>query len=62
MTGLAVMVQLSFGASYALAVHEILDNFHEPPTMAKYLEIPMLARMPFLAENVSRRMAAGYAI
>ena len=34
-------VEVSFGgvkAPYALFVHEILTNFHKPPTKAKYLE------------------------
>lgn len=48
--------------SYALPVHEILENHHQAPTMAKFLEVPMVARAPFLAENVSKRMAAEYAI
>ena len=39
-SGFETTVQVGYTAEYALYVHEILDNYHKPPTQAKFLEQP----------------------
>lgn len=54
-----VAVDIFYGgpaAPYALYVHEIQDNYHEPPTQAKYLEQPLMARLPEISRNLARRI------
>lgn len=36
--GLNNSYYISYNTPYALYVHEIIDNWHKPPTKAKYLE------------------------
>lgn len=43
-------------APYALYVHEILGNYHKPPTQAKYLEQPFMESLDQLQNNISRRI------
>lgn len=43
-------------APYALMVHEILENYHNPPTQAKYLEQPFMQSLSELQNNISRRI------
>lgn len=43
-------------APYALYVHEILGNYHNPPTQAKYLEQPFMESLEQLQNNISRRI------
>jgi hypothetical protein len=43
-------------ASYALYVHEIIGNYHKPPTQAKYLEQPVMEAMSTLQENLKGRI------
>ena len=43
-------------ASYALFVHEIIGNYHNPPTQAKYLEQPFMERLPEIQANLARRI------
>jgi hypothetical protein len=43
-------------ASYALYVHEIIGNYHKPPTQAKYLEQPFMQALPEIQNNISRRI------
>lgn len=43
-------------APYALFVHEILGNYHNPPTQAKYLEQPFMESLSGLQNNISRRI------
>lgn len=45
---LGYFVDIFYGgpaAPYALYVHEILGNYHNPPTQAKYLEQPFMASL-----------------
>ena len=52
-------VDIFFGgpaAPYALYVHEILTNYHNPPTQAKYLEAPFMERLPQIQQNLARRI------
>ena len=43
-------------APYALYVHEILGNYHNPPTQAKYLEQPFMASLSQLQNNIASRI------
>jgi hypothetical protein len=43
-------------APYALYVHEIIGNYHEPPTQAKYLEQPFMESLDHLQNNIRRRI------
>jgi hypothetical protein len=43
-------------ASYALYVHEIIGNYHNPPTQAKYLEQPVMEAMATIQENIRGRI------
>ena len=43
-------------ASYALYVHEIIGNYHKPPTQAKYLEQPFMQSLAEIQNNISRRI------
>ena len=52
-------VDIFFGgpaAPYAMYVHEILGNYHNPPTQAKYLEQPFMERLPEIQANMARRI------
>ena len=42
--------------NYALIVHEMKDNQHEPPTKAKYLEDPAKNNHHYMMEIVRREM------
>lgn len=43
-------------APYAVYVHEIRGNFHNPPTQAKYLEDPFMQALPQIQSNLARRI------
>jgi hypothetical protein len=43
-------------APYALYVHEIIGNYHNPPTQAKYLEQPFMEALKEIQNNISRRI------
>ena len=43
-------------APYALLVHEIIGNYHNPPTQAKYLEQPFMQSLSELQNHISRRI------
>jgi hypothetical protein len=43
-------------APYALYVHEIIGNYHKPPTQAKYLEQPLMAAVDGLQERIKGRI------
>jgi len=43
-------------APYALFVHEIIGNYHNPPTQAKYLEQPFMEALKEIQYNISRRI------
>lgn len=52
-------VDIFFGgpaAPYAMYVHEIIGNYHNPPTQAKYLEQPFMERLPEIQSNMARRI------
>jgi hypothetical protein len=43
-------------APYALYVHEIIGNYHNPPTQAKYLEEPLVQAIPEIQKNIAGRI------
>lgn len=43
-------------APYALLVHEIQGNYHNPPTQAKYLEQPFMEALPDIQKNMANRI------
>ena len=43
-------------APYALYVHEILGNYHNPPTQAKYLEQPFMEALNTIQKNIAGRI------
>jgi hypothetical protein len=58
-SGQGMYVDIFYGgpaASYALYVHEIIGNYHKPPTQAKYLEQPVMEAMSTLQENLKGRI------
>ena len=55
-TGSGVSVTLGFGgdaAPYAVYVHENLTARHAPPTQAKFLEDPLNAAVPGMADRIA---------
>jgi hypothetical protein len=57
--GNGVEASISYGnalVTYAIDVHEDLQVFHEPPTQAKYLEIPMTNHQPELLKAIRHRI------
>jgi len=58
-SGRGMYVDIFYGgpaASYALYVHEIIGNYHNPPTQAKYLEQPFMESLAQIQNNISRRI------
>jgi hypothetical protein len=58
-SGQGMYVDIFYGgpaASYALYVHEIIGNYHKPPTQAKYLEQPFMQSLAEIQNNISRRI------
>ena len=43
-------------APYALYVHEIIENYHKPPTQAKYLEQPLMEAQAQLQSRIKDRI------
>lgn len=59
MGNLGYFVDIFYGgpaAPYALFVHEIIGNYHKPPTQAKYLEQPLMESMDGLQERIKGRI------
>jgi hypothetical protein len=58
-SGQGMYVDIFYGgpaAPYALYVHEIIGNYHNPPTQAKYLEQPFMESLAQIQNNISRRI------
>lgn len=58
-TQAGIGVDIFFGgpaAPYAMYVHEIIGNYHNAPTQAKYLEQPFMERLPEIQSNMARRI------
>ncbi len=59
MAGGGTYVDIFYGgpaAPYALYVHEILGNYHKPPTQAKYLEQPFMQALNTIQRNIADRI------
>ena len=59
MGNLGYFVDIFYGgpaAPYALFVHEIIGNYHKPPTQAKYLEQPLMESMDGLQQRIKGRI------
>ena len=54
----SIEAEIGYSMGYAWWVHEILDNYHKPPTQAKYLEQPLLQALPTMQENITKRVEA----
>lgn len=50
--------EVETGPGYGIYVHEILENRHNPPTGAKFLEIPARAFEPELAPTIEAAIRA----
>lgn len=50
-----ILADIGYSQNYAWWVHELIGNYHKPPTQAKYLEVPLMAALPRLTEDVIRR-------
>lgn len=52
------VVYVFYTADYAIYVHEIIENFHEPPTQAKFLEQPAREKQPEMARIIREEASA----
>jgi len=53
-----IRATIGYSQGYAYWVHELIDNWHEPPTKAKYLEDPLMAALPTITEKIIERVEA----
>jgi len=53
-----IVVAGSYATPYAVYVHEILENHHDYPTKAKFLEDPATRRAKVLIQNIGRKIGA----
>jgi hypothetical protein len=51
-----IHAEIGYSQGYAYWVHEIIENYHEPPTQAKYLEVPLMAALPTITEKIIERV------
>lgn len=61
--GNTVQVQITYGntaVDYAILVHEDLTMRHDPPTSAKYLEIPMAEAVSGFNKRVGARLQKAF--
>lgn len=47
-----ILASIGYSAEYAWWVHECIDNYHHPPTQAKYLEVPLQMYSKNIAQAV----------
>jgi len=52
-----VTCQMGYSTNYAIFVHEILENYHVPPTKAKFLEDPVNKNISKVTESINRRIS-----
>ena len=48
-----IVVRMGYATDYAAAVHENIMAEHKPPTMAKYLEAPLLQDLPEYPQKIA---------
>jgi len=51
-----IRATIGYSQGYAYWVHELIDNYHEPPTQAKYLEDPLVQALPAITERIIERV------
>ena len=51
-----IKATLGYSQGYAWWVHEILENYHKPPTQAKYLEQPLDEALPKSVDSIIKRV------
>lgn len=47
---------IGYSQKYAWWVHELIENYHKPPTQAKYLEVPLVQALPTITEKIIERV------
>jgi hypothetical protein len=50
-----VSARIGYSANYAWYVHELIDNYHAPPTQAKFLEVPLVDALPDMLTRIIER-------
>ena len=53
-----ILISVGYSSEYAVYVHEIVTNYHKPPTMAKFLELPLIYRRDRILRNIIERVNA----
>jgi hypothetical protein len=53
-----IHAEIGYSQGYAYWVHELIENYHEPPTQAKYLEVPLMRALPAITERIIARVEA----
>ena len=56
-TNTTATVVIGCGTNYGLYVHENLMARHNPPTQAKFLEVPILQHAPAIPANIIARVS-----
>ena len=51
-----ILLSIGYSSEYAVYVHEIVTNYHKPPTMAKFLELPLIYRSARMIRNIVARV------
>ena len=51
-----ILISVGYSSEYAVYVHEIVTNYHKPPTMAKFLELPLIFRRDRMLRNIIARI------
>lgn len=51
-----ILISIGYSSEYAVYVHEIVTNYHKPPTMAKFLELPLIYRRDRMLRNIIARI------
>lgn len=51
-----ILLSIGYSSEYAVYVHEIVTNYHKPPTMAKFLELPLIYRADRMMRNIVARV------
>ena len=51
-----ILISIGYSSEYAVYVHEIVTNYHKPPTMAKFLELPLIFRRDRMLRNIIARI------
>ena len=55
-SGNSISITFGYGVYYAIYVHEILENYHAPPTKAKFLEDPVNRHRADIPNEVMARV------